>query len=101
MNAWFKTLDYIKKNPDKATDIMAKRAGVSKDDYKGYEAGTTLFSVADNTKAFTSGSARANLDFATKEITTFLIDAGFIKAAPDASKLFEPKFVSEYASKNK
>ncbi len=34
IDAWFLTLDYIKKNPDKAIDIMAKRAGVSVDEYK-------------------------------------------------------------------
>ena len=101
VNAWFMTLDYIKANPDKAADIMSKRAGVSKAEYKSYEAGTTLFSLADNTKAFTAGTARANLDFATKDISTFLKDNGFIKAAPDASKLLEPKFINDYASKHK
>ena len=100
VNAWFMTIDYMKKNPEKAAAIMSKRAGVSDAEYKSYEAGTTLFAAPENTKAFTSGSTRASLDAATKEVSTFLLDAGFIKNA-DASKLLEPKFVAEYVTSHK
>ncbi|HEU5108240.1 MAG TPA: ABC transporter substrate-binding protein, partial [Micromonosporaceae bacterium] len=44
VQTWFDTLAWIEANPDKATDIMAKRAGVSAADYRGYDAGTTIFS---------------------------------------------------------
>ncbi len=100
INAWFMTLDYVKANPDKAVAIMAKRAGVSAEEYKSYEAGTTLFSLADNTKAFASGSTRANLAFAADEISKFLVDNEFIKEPVAAAKLFEPKFVADYATKH-
>ena len=99
VEAWFKTLDYIKANPDKAIDIMSKRAGVSKDEYKSYDAGTTLFSVADNTKAFASGKDFTSLRFAAGEISKFLLDSGFTKTQPDLAKLLEPRFVKAYADK--
>ncbi len=96
VNAWFKTLDYIKANPDKAVAIMSKRAGVSAAEYKEYDAGTTLFSAADNTKAFTAGKDYTSLSFAAGEISKFLFDSGFTKSQPDLAKLFEPKFVNAY-----
>ncbi|MBA4465158.1 ABC transporter substrate-binding protein, partial [Cylindrospermopsis raciborskii CS-506_A] len=36
VNTWFETLDYIKANPEKSNEIMAKRAGVTVDEYKKY-----------------------------------------------------------------
>src|SRR5690606_37764463 len=52
VEAWFKTLDYIAANREEALEIMARRAGVSVEDYISYEAGTTIFSVEDNLTAF-------------------------------------------------
>ncbi len=93
VDAWFKTLDYIKANPDKAVDIMAKRAGVSKEEYRSYEAGTTLFTLAQNTEAFAPGTDFKSLQFAAKEITAFLKGDDLIKQDPDLTKLFDARFV--------
>lgn len=98
VDAWFKTLDYMKANPDKAIDIMAKRAGVSKDEYKSYDAGTTLFTLSQNVEAFRAGSDFRSLQFAAKEITSFLRADDLIKQEPDLGKLFEPKFVQAVAT---
>jgi len=98
IDAWFLTLDYIKKNPDKAIDIMAKRAGVSTAEYKSYDAGTTLFSMEDNMKAFAPGNSRASLPFAANDISKFLSDSGLIDKQPDLSKLFEPRFVNDHST---
>ena len=46
VNTWFDTLAWIKANPDEAIEIMAKRAGVSAEDYRTYDAGTTIFTTA-------------------------------------------------------
>ena len=98
INAWFLTLDYIKANPDKAVEIMAKRAGVTKEEYRSYDAGTTLFSVGDNVKAFTAGSARANLDYNAKQISAFLVQTKLIDEAPDLSELLDATFINAYAA---
>jgi NitT/TauT family transport system substrate-binding protein len=101
IDAWFKTLDYMKANPDKAVDIMSKRAGVSKEEYRSYEAGTTLFTLAQNTEAFGAGADFKSLQFAAKEITAFLKADDLIKKDPDLTKIFEPRFVKAAADRGK
>ena len=96
INAWFMTLDYIKANPDKALGIMAKRAGVSVTEYKEYDAGTTLFSLDQNAKAFASGTDMTHLNFATEEISKFLLENDFVEKKVDFAKVFEPRFVKDY-----
>lgn len=100
VNSWFATLDFINQNSDKAVDIMAKRAGVTVEEYKEYEAGTTIFSVEDNLKAFEAGSDITSLPFAAEQISTFLVDSGLVQEAPDLSTLFDDRFVKAYAEAN-
>jgi NitT/TauT family transport system substrate-binding protein len=99
VDSWFATLDFIKQNPDKAYSILAKRAGVSVQEYKEYDAGTKIFTVADNLKAFTPGNDMTSLQFAAGEMNKFLVEAGLAKQAPDLSKLFDDRFVKAYAAK--
>jgi NitT/TauT family transport system substrate-binding protein len=100
IDTWFATLDFIKENPEEAVEIMAKRANVSVDEYKEYDAGTTIFSLEDNLKAFDSTEANmTSLSYAAKEINTFLVDAGLIKAPADVSNLFDASFVKAYSEK--
>jgi NitT/TauT family transport system substrate-binding protein len=99
VNSWFATLDYIKANPDKAYEIMAKRAGVSIEEYKQYADGTSIFSVEQNLKAFQPGNDMASLPFAAKQMSTFLNEVGLLKTQPDLSQLFDDRFVKAYAKK--
>ncbi|PSB05296.1 ABC transporter substrate-binding protein [Merismopedia glauca] len=99
VNSWFATLDYIKANPDKAYEIMAKRAGVSIEEYKQYADGTSIFSVEQNLKAFPVGNNMASLPFAAKQMSQFLNEVGLVKTQPDLSKLFDDRFVKAYAEK--
>jgi NitT/TauT family transport system substrate-binding protein len=96
INAWFMTLDYIKANQSTSLDIMAKRAGVSVDEYKEYDAGTTLFTLEQNAKAFSAGSDMTYLSFAAEEISKFLLDNEFVEEKIDYAKVFEPRFVRAY-----
>jgi NitT/TauT family transport system substrate-binding protein len=101
VDSWFATLDYIKANPDKANAVMAKRAGVSVDEYKQYADGTKIFTVDENLKAFKPSNDMTSLPFAAKEMGKFLVEAGLTKTAPDTSKLFDDRFVRAYAQKAK
>ncbi|HWC29458.1 MAG TPA: ABC transporter substrate-binding protein [Dehalococcoidia bacterium] len=96
INAWFMTLDYLKANPTKALEIMAKRAGVSVDEYKEYDAGTSLFTLEQNIKAFSTGSDMTYLNHAAEEISKFLLDNEFVEEEIDFVKVFEPRFVRAY-----
>ena len=97
VNSWFATLKYISDNPETAYKIMADRAEVSIEDYKEYDAGTTIFTIQDNLRAFAPGEDMKSLQYAAKQIGNFLLDSGLIKKQPDYSKLFDDRFVKTYA----
>jgi NitT/TauT family transport system substrate-binding protein len=101
VDSWFGTLDYIKANPDKANEIMAKRSGGSVDEYKSFANGTKIFTVEENIKAFQPGTTMASLQFSAKEMSKFLTEVGITKTTPDISKLFDDRFVKAYAQKTK
>jgi NitT/TauT family transport system substrate-binding protein len=101
VDSWFATLDKIKTNSAKAEEIMAKRAGVSLAEYKSYAAGTKIFTVAENLKAFQPGKTMTSLSYAATEMSQFLVDVGLAKTKPDLSKLFDDRFVKAYAAKTK
>lgn len=101
VDSWFATLDYIKANPDQAKTIMAKRAGVSVDEYQDYAKGTKIFTVEENLKAFQPGKDMASLSYAANEMSQFLTKVGLAKSKPDLSKLLDDRFVKAYAEKAK
>ncbi|MFD1051970.1 ABC transporter substrate-binding protein, partial [Kibdelosporangium lantanae] len=70
VNTWFDTLKWIKDNKAAATEIMAKRASVSAEDYKKYDAGTTIFTRQQNLDAFTPGTTAEHLNHQAQSIVT-------------------------------
>ena len=101
VDSWFATLDYIKANQAKAYEIMAKRAGVSIDEYKQYADGTKIFTIEENLKAFQPGNDMTSLSFAADRAVKFLSDVGLAKTKPDTSKMFDDRFIKAYAAKAK
>jgi len=101
VNTWFATLDFIAANPEKAYQTMAQRAGVSVEEYKQYDAGTRIFTIEDNLKAFSPGKDMTSLSFAASEISNFLVGAKLAKQTPDLSKIFDDRFVKAYAAAQK
>lgn len=99
VEAWFKTLDYIKENPDEAKAIMAAKAGVSVEDYATYDAGTTIFTLEQNLEAFQPGDGYKSLDYAAKQIAAFLVSSGLAEEEPDTSNVFDSSFVEDYAAR--
>ena len=99
VEAWFKTLDYIKANPAKAIDIMSKRAGVTADEYKTYDAGTTIFTLPQNIEAFGPGTTFKSLQYAAGQIAQFMLDFKLIEKKPDLTTLFDPLFVQKYSNR--
>lgn len=99
VDAWFATLDYIANNKVDATEIMAKRAGVSVEDYKSYEQGTRIFTIEDNLDAYTPGSDMSHLDFAAREIQKFVEEAGLTENADvlGGNLILDDRFVKKHA----
>ena len=98
VDTWFDTLAYIKANPDETYAIMAKRAGVSVEDYKSYDSGTTIFSIDDNLAAFTPGEDMTHLPYAADQIAKFLVANDLAQTKPDLTKIFDDQFVKTSAA---
>jgi NitT/TauT family transport system substrate-binding protein len=90
VNAWFDTLAWIGKNHAKALEIMAKRAGVSVGDYQTYDKGTTIFTLDQNRKAFSSGLAGQ-----AQQISDFLLASKLVDTAPSLDGLLDSQFVEK------
>jgi NitT/TauT family transport system substrate-binding protein len=101
VNAWFATLDHINANQNKAYKIMATKANVSLEEYKAYAEGTRLFTIEENLKAFQPGNNMTSLQFAARQMSSFLTKVGLAPQPPDTSKLFDDRFVKAYAQKAK
>jgi NitT/TauT family transport system substrate-binding protein len=99
VDAWFATLGFIKTNQARAYEIMAKRAGVSIDEYKDYADGTRLFTIEENLKAFQPGNELTSLLYAADTMGQFLIDVGLTETKPNTTFLFDDRFVKAYAQR--
>jgi NitT/TauT family transport system substrate-binding protein len=93
VNTWFATLQEIKANPAPSLAVLSKRAGVSEADYKVYDAGTTIYSLAQNRQAFRPGTTMTALPYAAQQISGFLKTIGMAKTPPRLEGLFQPQFV--------
>lgn len=100
VNTWFDTLDYIEENPEEAYAIMAERAGVTVEEYRDYDDGTTIFSLEDNLEAFAPGEDMTSLVYAAQEISNFLLQSGLIDSPPDLERVFDDRFVKAYAEEH-
>jgi NitT/TauT family transport system substrate-binding protein len=101
VDSWFATLEHIKTQKDSAIAIMAKRAGVSVEEYKEYDKGTQIFSVEDNLKAFQPGQDMTSLSYAAAQMSQFLVNVGLAKTQPKLDTLFDDRFVKAYAAKKR
>jgi NitT/TauT family transport system substrate-binding protein len=93
VNTWFDTLEWIKQNKDAAVEIMAKRGGVTPEEYVTYDAGTTIFTRQQNLDAFTPGTTPAHLNYQANLIIDFILGAGLAKERPPMTGLLDDRFV--------
>ena len=98
VNTWFSILEFIEKNPKEAEEIMLIRSGIKdKNKFRKLKEGTQFFSIEENLEAFSTGNTMKHMPFAAKEMTQFMLDVKFIEKAPDLNKIFNDKFVKNYA----
>jgi NitT/TauT family transport system substrate-binding protein len=93
VNAWFDTVHWIRTHRVEATAIMATRAGVSEDDYRGYDAGTTIFTLGQNLDAFTPGITPDHLNYQAGQVADFIAGAGMVNERPPLDGLLDSRFV--------
>lgn len=101
VDAWYQTLDYIAKNPEEATKIMAEKAGLSTEEYDDFGSGTTIFTPEQAVNAFEDRKGDpTSLPEMARRINPFLVESGIAKEEADLSGLFEPKYTKAYADAN-
>jgi NitT/TauT family transport system substrate-binding protein len=100
VDAWYKTLEYLDENPDESTEIMAKVAEVSVDEYESLADGTTLFSADDALAAFEDGDDTTSLIYTAKLINPFLVESGFTEKEADLDGLFDKSFTADWVERS-
>ena len=96
VNTWFDILDFMAKNPERADQIMAKRADVSIEELQQLKEGTKIFTIDENIEAFKDGDDIKYMSTAAKRMALFMLDVGFIEQAPDLNKILDDQFVKAY-----
>jgi NitT/TauT family transport system substrate-binding protein len=66
---------------------------VSEAEYRTYDAGTTIFSLDDNLRAFTPGRTSAHLSYQATALSGFLLDNRLTQIKPTLDRLIDPRFV--------
>lgn len=97
VQTWFDTLAYIQANKAQAITIEAKQAGVTVAAYMSYDAGTSIFTRAQNLEAFASGNDSTHLDLQAAQISDFLLSTKLIDAKPSLNGLLNDTFVKAAA----
>jgi NitT/TauT family transport system substrate-binding protein len=100
VNTWFDILEFMEKNPDRADEIMAKRANVSLEELQKLKEGTKMFTIEDNLEAFSPGEDMKHMPYAAEKMAEFMIGVGFIEEAPPLDTIFDDRFVKNYAENN-
>jgi NitT/TauT family transport system substrate-binding protein len=101
VKTWFEVRDFMAKNPQKADEIMAKRAGISLEELALYKEGTEFFTLEQNLEAFSPGKTMKNMPFAAQKMADFMKGVGFIKKVPDLTTVLDPQFVKTLAKEDK
>lgn len=98
VKTWFDIREFMQNNPEKADEIMAKRANVTVEEFQQFKQGTQFFTVEDNLEAFTPGDSMKNMPYAAQKMSQFMFEVGLIQETPDLSQLFDDQFIQAYAS---
>ena len=93
VDAWFATLKLMKDEPAVTLPILVQRSGVSEAEFKAYDAGTTIQSLAQNRQNFKLATTMTSLPYAAEQISAFLVEVGLAKTKPDISTLLNASFV--------
>jgi len=93
VDTWFDTLTWIKEHRAAALDIMARRGGVGVDDYRTYDAGTTIFTRQQNLDAFTAGTTPQHLNYQATLTADFVFGTGMVQHRPGLDGLLDDRFV--------
>jgi NitT/TauT family transport system substrate-binding protein len=64
------------------------------DEYKTYDAGTTVFTRRQNIDAFTPGTTPKHLNYQAAQIADFVVGTGMVQSRPSLVGLLDERFVT-------
>jgi NitT/TauT family transport system substrate-binding protein len=96
VRGWFKALDFIRKDPDRAASLMAPREKLSADDFRKALLGLRLPEVADN-RLMLAGPAPA-LIAPIQQLSRVMLASQLLKHPPDVNGLLDGSFVGDARS---
>ncbi|MBD1875640.1 ABC transporter substrate-binding protein [Nodosilinea sp. FACHB-131] len=100
VNTWFDILAFIEENPERANEIMAKRASVSDTEFEKYTEGTKIFTLDENLEAFSAGGDDMKyMPYASQKMAEFMVELKFIPEAPDLEAILDDQFIKAYTAK--
>jgi NitT/TauT family transport system substrate-binding protein len=99
IDTWFDVLDFMAKYPNMADEIMARQAGVDPQRLQLFKAGTKMFTLVDNVKAFSKGNNIEHLPYAVVKTSDFL-ERNFqsTNKKPNLSTVLNSDFIEAKAS---
>lgn len=98
VDAWYKTLEFIKSSPDEANAIMAKKAQLSTKEYADLASGTTLFGPDEALSAFEDRpDDPTSLPEMARRINPFLVSSGLAEKEANLDGIFMPEFTKTSA----
>jgi len=100
VDAWYMTLEAIEEDPEGTTEIMAKQAETSVDEYEQLAEGTTLFTAQQAADAFQDGDDTTSLPYTAKLINPFLVDSGFTEEEAPLEGLFDSSFTEDWLERS-
>ena len=97
VDTWFDILKFMSQQPVEADRIMAERAGVNNREFRLFKAGTKIFTVKDNIKAFEVGEDMTSMPYAARKIVDYLYNnLKSIDKKPNLTEIFNNSFIKSY-----
>ena len=91
IKAWFQGVNYLKKHPEDAKEIIAKKLSLETDSIS--LEGIKLLDLEDNRQAFTPGNTTESLKYTTELYIHFFTKKGMLNNPPNAEKLLDYSFL--------
>jgi NitT/TauT family transport system substrate-binding protein len=93
VKAWFRALGYLEEHPDEAAATMAKRQGVSIEEFLQGLKGAHIPDLAENRALFGTAQEPGPLHRSVSRLASFLIRHGLAKSTFSAGDLFHTEIV--------
>jgi NitT/TauT family transport system substrate-binding protein len=93
IQGWFRALDYIEKNPEDAARRMARRQGVTPEQFLSSLKGLQLVTLEENQKLL--GKTNSVLLKGTQRLSQFLVENKILKQDVDPNPLLDDRLVRD------